>query len=145
VYKNKNVILSNGNRISQNTSWLRNRVTELLKNTEKMVIVGDLINKYTRLNKQTGAYLEKLKANLPWSAEETLGIFVLGSVYYNSIQFPKNKVINFDILVKIIKDFLKKKSFKQIYICTEDFRVYLKLYEILKTSIFLRALDLNLV
>jgi hypothetical protein len=132
VYRSKNVILSDGNRISQSTSWLRNRDTELLKNTEKMVIVGDLINKYIRLNKQTGAYLEKLKADLSWSGEETLGIFVRGSVYYNSIQFPKNTIINFDILVKEIKDFLEKKSFKQIYICTEDFRVYLKLYEIFK-------------
>lgn len=132
VYRSKNVLLSDGNRISQSTSWLRNRDTELIRNTEKMVVVGDLINKYIKLNKQTEVYLDKLKADLSWSGEETLGIFVRGSVYYNKIQFPENAIVQFDKLVNEIKDFMKKKSFKKIYICTEDFRVYLELCEIFK-------------
>jgi len=132
VYRSKNVILSDGNRISQSTNWLRNRDTELLQNTEKMVIVGDLINKYIKLNKETEIYLEKLKTDLSWSGQDTLGIFVRGSVYYNNIQFPKNTIVNFETLVKEIKDFLEKKTFKHIYISTEDFRVYLELCEIFK-------------
>ena len=132
VYRSRNVILSDGNRISQSTSWLRNRDTQLLKNTEKMVVVGDLINNYVKLNNTTETYLEKLKADLSWSGKDTLGIFVRGSVYHNNIQFPKNTIVSFELLVKEIKDFLEKNSFKYVYICTEDFRVYMELYEIFK-------------
>jgi hypothetical protein len=140
VYKSKNVKLSDGNRISQSTSWLHNRDINLLKNTDNMLIVRDLIDKYIKLNTQTEEYLDKLKTELSWSGEETLGIFVRGSAYYRQIYFPENTIVDFNKLVTKIDDFLEKKSFNQIYICTEDFRVYLKLCEKFKNFKILRSI-----
>jgi hypothetical protein len=132
VYKSKNVILSDGNRISVSTSWLRNRNTELIESPKKMELVGNLINKYINLNSTTRMFLEKTKHDLLWNGTNTLGIFVRGSVYHSNVQFPKNTIVEFDLLVKEIKNFLVRHEFDAIYICTEDLRVYLKLSQIFK-------------
>ena len=130
VYKSRNVTLSDGNRISASTKWLMNRNTELVKSSEKMSEVSNLINKYINLNEPTTEYLENLKSKLSWVGDDTLGIFVRGSVYYNNIQFPINTIVDFELFTSEVNIFLAQNNFKNIYICTEDFRTYLKLCEI---------------
>lgn len=132
VYRSRNVILSDGNRISESTNWLRNRGTELVKSPEKISIAANLIDKYIKLNEPTMNYLNDIKSSISWEGEDTLGIFVRGSIYFNNIQFPSNTKVDFEALVNEIQIFLTKNTFKSIFLCTEDYRVYLKLCEIFK-------------
>lgn len=132
VYKSRNVTLSDGNRISDSTNWLRNRNTELVKSPEKLKVVGELINKYIKINQHTENYFESLKRSINWVPEDTLGIFVRGTIFFGNLQFPLNAKVDFDNLVSEIRNFLSQSSFKNIYICTEDYRIYLKLCKVLK-------------
>ena len=127
VYKSKNVILSNGSNILGKDNWLTNRNIIFATNYDLLKRANSILSKSVSLNTETLKYLHDLKSELNWKSEQTLGVFIRGTPYFQDIHFPDSTIPNLDYFISEVKNLLSRKSLKYMYISTEDYRVYKKL------------------
>jgi hypothetical protein len=144
VYKSKNVVLSDGSNILGRSHWLTNRKIEmatspiLLKDTKK------LISSYLSLNEETSRHILATKKKLNWSPEETLGVFIRGTVYYSKTPMWEDRIPSLKFFISEVDKFLTKKQLKNIYIATEDYRIYLALQKRFSGNHILPSIRYNL-
>lgn len=124
VYQSKNVILSDGSRISGGLDWLTNRDATLITNLQLLQQTHNIINQHVVLNEKTSSYIKEVKKNLNWTYEDSLGIFIRGAVYYENLEFPKEFIPPLDYFISEVRKIIISSKIKQIYISTEDLRIY---------------------
>lgn len=124
VYKSKNVILSNGSNILGKNNWLTNRNTTFTTNYSLLKNAKLIIDKHMSLNKETIEFVEKLKNKLQWDGNQTLGVFIRGTPYFQDIHFPDKTIPKLEFFISEVKSLVSTKLIKYMYISTEDYRVY---------------------
>lgn len=124
VYKSKNVILSNGSNILGNKNWLTNRNITFATSYSLLTSAKVILDKYLSLNDETLKFVKSIKNELQWDGNNTLGVFIRGTPYFQDIHFPDKTVPNLEYFISEIKYLLSKKSIKYMYVSTEDYRVY---------------------
>lgn len=126
VYKSKNVILSDGAAPISWEHWLNARKKDLLK-SELLEQLNSIISESIVLNSETENYVKRIKHELNWSFSETLGVFIRGTAYHNRHVEGNFNMPTLDSFLSEISKFLNQTSIRNIYIATEDYRVYLYL------------------
>ena len=124
VYKSKNVILSNGSNILGNNNWLTNRNITFATSHNLLKNAKLIIDKYISLNNETSKFVEEIKSELHWNGDKTLGVFIRGTPYFQDIHFPDNTIPKLEFFISEVRSLVLKKSIKQMYVSTEDYRVY---------------------
>lgn len=127
VYKSKNVTLSDGHSILESDHWLSLKNPKLFSDAAYLEKIGDLIKKYLFMNEPTLNEYQNLKEELNWNSADFLGVFIRGTGYYEYIPGIEGKWTNFENLVNEIFKILRDNKLKQIYVSTEDFRIYQRL------------------
>lgn len=126
VYKSKNVIISDGFGILEKTHWVNDKNFNFIRQPDKLLILNKIIDEYVTFNEPTRENIKSVKKKIQWDPENTFGLFIRGTSYFNSAAHLTSDVSDFIIACKQI---LKNNSLKKIYISTEDFLLYKKLVE----------------
>lgn len=150
VYSSKNVILSDGVDILGRDHWLTMRTNQFILDREKLIKIKKLFSNHLFVNAPTLEFVENEKKIRNWESSSTLGIFIRGTNYYGSTTFLPENIPDFNFFVSEIKNILfKNKNIDKIFICTENYRVYLTLkkefenYEIIPSIRFRTDLSLD--
>jgi len=143
VYKSKQVVLSNGLNILGSKNWLTNRNTDLATSSHLLNNANILINKYIKLNENTQDHVMNIKGQINWKAEETLGIFIRGAVYFQDLRFLNKAVPDLEVLIKEIRVLIELHSPKKVYISTEDFRLYTLLQDAINFPYLIPSIRFN--
>jgi hypothetical protein len=125
VYKSKNVILSDGFYPAGRGHFISARTSELINHPNCMKILQDIVSKNISLNKYTEDYIEKTRHAINFTPNDTLGIFIRGTVYFKEEMRLHFSVPDLQIFLKEIANILESnKILKNLFIVTEDFRIY---------------------
>jgi hypothetical protein len=143
AYTSKNVILSDGTTIYGRDHWLSNRTTGMLQRQDLLRICGKLIKKYISTNSVTTSNLKVVKNNLKWDPKNTLGVFIRGTHYYHNLPFPNGTVPSMEFFIAEVKKFISEKSIENVYISTENYRVYYELKKELKVNNLIPSIRYN--
>jgi len=128
VYNSKNVILSNGSTILGRDHWLTMRKNQFILDREKLIKIKKLFSSHLFINRPTLEFIEIEKKIRNWEPSSTLGIFIRGTNYYENLSFLPESIPSLAFFISEIKNLLfKNKDITKIFLCTEDYRVYLAL------------------
>ena len=127
VYKSKNVIISNGFEILEKNHWVNDKNFDFIIQPDKLLLLKKIIDQYITFNVPTQVNIQSVKRKIQWDPENTFGLFIRGTNYFESQQHLTSDVRDFIIACKQI---LNNNSLKKIYISTEDFFLYKKLVEV---------------
>jgi hypothetical protein len=128
VYSSKNVILSNGSTILGRDHWLTMRKNQFILDREKLARIKKLFSSHLFINAPTLKFIENEKKIRKWEPSSTLGIFIRGTNYYENLPFLAESIPSLDFFINETKSILfENKNIDKIFICTEDYRVYLRL------------------
>jgi hypothetical protein len=137
VYKSKNVILSKGSRILEDSHWFLDKTHSYSTNIDLINLLRTVVNDYIKLNEYTLENFEKVKSELEFTPEDTLAVFFRGTAY--KLQTAGNlPVATYNFILESIKDFCKEKSLNKIFIVTEDYDFYHFLLSELKDEVIIQ-------
>ena len=137
VYKSKNVILSKGSRILEDSHWFSDKTHLYSTNIDLINLLQTLVNDNIKLNKQTSEIFEKVKSELKFTPEDTLAVFFRGTAY--KLNTAGNlPVATYNFMLESIKNFCREKSLNKIFIVTEDYDFYHFLLSELENEIIIQ-------
>jgi len=124
VYKSKHVILSDGSAPLGRKHYLNTRTQDLVNNPKYFDEFKNIVSLHIKLNEQTKEYIDTKRAYLNFDPANTLGIFIRGNVYFNSISKTNFSVPNLKDFLSEIEKTLNLNSIKYLFIVTDDLRIY---------------------
>ena len=126
VYESKNVIVSNGFRILEQSHWINDKNLNFILQPDKLLILNKIIDKYVTFNEPPRENIKLVKRKIQWDPENTFGLFIRGTSYF---EYQKSLTSDVHDFINACKQILNNNLLKKIYISTEDFLLYKKLVE----------------
>lgn len=144
VYRSKNVILSNGSTILGRDHWLTMRKNDFILDRDKLTKIKKLFSRHLFINTPTLEFIATEKINRKWEPSSTLGIFIRGTSYYEGTSFLAESIPSLDFFIgETINILGENKNIDKIFICTEDYRVYLRLKQEFKDYVIVPSVRFN--
>lgn len=123
VYESRNVILSNGNSHLGPDHWLTARNLDFFYYPSNLIQLRKIVSENIVLNSITKVKLSELRAEIGFTSEKTLGVFIRGSVYFNRENWSENFNPNLETFLGEVERTFNEKKLDNLFLVTEDYRI----------------------
>ena len=123
VYQSKNVVLSRGSQILPNNHYLNDKTMSYISSRKHLDELHEVFQEYIKLNFFASKYIDQKRKDLVWNPLNTLGISVRGTGYKTG-RAGNMRLPELNFIIQSIRDICLKKSYTNLYIMTEDFKLY---------------------
>jgi hypothetical protein len=124
VYRSKNVILSDGSAPMGRDHAFSVRTRELIDNPVNLQLLREIVTSSIILNEPINQEIESRKKLLMFTPQNTLAVFIRGTVYFNDVTKSGFSVPDLEYFLRQVSDTLVSNSIKKLFIVTEDYRIY---------------------
>ena len=131
VYRSKNVVLSRGSQILPNKHYLNDKTMSYISSRKHLDELHEVFQEYIKINFFASKYIDQKRKDLVWNPVNTLGISVRGTGYKTG-RAGNMRLPELNFIIQSIRDICLKKSYTNLYIMTEDFKLYKSLEKNLK-------------
>lgn len=143
VYRSKKVIMSDASAPIERNHWLSTKPARpeiLFKN---IYVLKSIFEKFIIINRDSQEFIEKNQRKLDFNPDQTIGVFIRGTVYDNHVAGTFFDIPPLEVILSEMQLMMNRKSLNKIFLVTESFLVYKKVYEFFKHTAVLVNLRFN--